>query len=70
MSMVQGEWRYRSIHFEPLYQLKLSGQHLAPATILLGKEPSVPIDQKAGWVQNCLDTLQKRIIFCLHMDCL
>jgi hypothetical protein len=50
------EWRYVSTILD-LGIREVSGQLHAPAALLPGKEPPVPIGKKNGWVPNLVWTL-------------
>jgi hypothetical protein len=63
-----GEWMYRSTFPWPRHYFQVSVQLHAPAALLPGKEPAVPIGQEAGYTPEPVWMTWRSGNSCLHRD--
>lgn len=59
----EGKWRvyrYNSTCAQLQYNIEVSGQPHTPAALPSGNGPSVPVQHKAGWTQQLIQTFWKR----------
>jgi hypothetical protein len=59
----EGKWgvyRYNSTCAQLQYHIEVSGQPHTPAALPSGNGPSVPVQHKAGWTQQLIQTFWRR----------